>query len=66
MLIEASLLLCFGLLGSHLLLWETLFGPTTVVVLGFIVGLQNAIIAKLRGADIPYRTPSQRSPPIRG
>src|ERR1700688_4244720 len=33
LLIEAGLLLCFGLLGSHLALWEPLFVPTTVVLL---------------------------------
>jgi uncharacterized membrane protein YoaK (UPF0700 family) len=52
LLIEASLLLCFGLLGSHLALWETLFVPATVVLLCFIMGLQNAMITKLSGAEI--------------
>jgi uncharacterized membrane protein YoaK (UPF0700 family) len=52
LLIEAGLLLCFGLLGSHLALWETLFVPTTVVLLCFIMGLQNAMITKLSGAEI--------------
>jgi uncharacterized membrane protein YoaK (UPF0700 family) len=52
LLIEALLLLCFGLLGSHLALWETLFVPATVVLLCFIMGLQNAMITKLSGAEI--------------
>jgi len=52
LLIEAGLLLCFGLLGSHLALWEPLFVPTTVVLLCFIMGLQNAMITKLSGAEI--------------
>jgi len=42
LLIEAMLLLCFGLLGSHLALWDTLFVPATVALLCFIMGLQNA------------------------
>lgn len=52
LLLEAVLLLCFGLLGSHLALWETLFVPATVVLLCFIMGLQNAMITKLSGAEI--------------
>jgi uncharacterized membrane protein YoaK (UPF0700 family) len=52
LLIEAVLLLCFGLLGSHLALWETLSVPATVVLLCFIMGLQNAMITKLSGAEI--------------
>jgi uncharacterized membrane protein YoaK (UPF0700 family) len=52
LLIEAVLLLCFGLLGSQLALWETLFVPATVVLLCFIMGLQNAMITKLSGAEI--------------
>jgi uncharacterized membrane protein YoaK (UPF0700 family) len=52
LLIEAILLLCFGLLGSHLALWDTLFVPATVALLCFIMGLQNAMITKLSGAEI--------------
>jgi len=52
LLLEASLLLCFGLLGSHLALQEALYVPLTVVLLCFIMGLQNAIITKLSGAEI--------------
>ncbi|WP_144154989.1 YoaK family protein, partial [Paraburkholderia sp. BCC1885] len=52
LLIEAGLLLCFGLIGSHLALWEALFVPATVVLLYFIMGLQNAMITKLSGAEI--------------
>jgi uncharacterized membrane protein YoaK (UPF0700 family) len=40
------------LLGSHLALWDTLFVPATVVLLCFIMGLQNAMITKLSGAEI--------------
>ena len=52
LLLEAILLLCFGLLGSHLALQEALFVPLTVVLLCFIMGLQNAMITKLSGAEI--------------
>ena len=52
LLVEAVLLLLFGLLGSHLALWETFFVPVTVTLLCFIMGLQNATITKLSGAEI--------------
>ncbi|ONC33538.1 hypothetical protein AQ916_18765 [Burkholderia pseudomallei] len=52
LLLEALLLLCFGLLGSHLALWRAFFMPVTVVLLCFIMGLQNAIITKLSNAEI--------------
>ncbi|AOR73070.1 hypothetical protein BBJ41_36560 [Burkholderia stabilis] len=52
LLIEAALLLLFGLLGSHLALWEAFFVPVTVTLLCFIMGLQNATITKLSGAEI--------------
>lgn len=49
---EALLLICFGLLGSNLGKYEWLFVPATVMLLCFIMGLQNAIITKLSGARI--------------
>ena len=52
LLVEAVLLLLFGLLGSHLALWEAFFMPVTVILLCFIMGLQNAMITKLSGAEI--------------
>lgn len=52
LLVEAVLLLLFGLLGSHLALWEAFFVPVTVILLCFIMGLQNAMITKLSGAEI--------------
>ncbi|RQH07008.1 YoaK family protein [Paraburkholderia dinghuensis] len=52
LLLEAVLLLCFGLLGGHLALWQAFFVPFTVVLLCFIMGLQNAIITKLSNAEI--------------
>jgi uncharacterized membrane protein YoaK (UPF0700 family) len=52
LLVEAALLLLFGLLGSHLALSEAFFVPVTVILLCFIMGLQNAMITKLSGAEI--------------
>lgn len=52
LLLEAFLLLCFGLLGGHLAMWRAFFVPVTVVLLCFIMGLQNAIITKLSNAEI--------------
>jgi uncharacterized membrane protein YoaK (UPF0700 family) len=49
---EAVLLICFGFIGSHLGQREWLFVPATVMLLCFIMGLQNAIITKLSGARI--------------
>ena len=52
LLLEAFLLLCFGLLGARLATVAGLFVPVTVVLLCFIMGLQNALITKLSKADI--------------
>lgn len=52
LLAEAGLLLLFGLLGSHLALWKAFFVPVTVILLCFIMGLQNAMVTKLSGAEI--------------
>jgi len=52
LLLEAGLLLCFGLLGSHLDDMEWLFVPATVMLLCFMMGLQNALITKLSHAEI--------------
>jgi uncharacterized membrane protein YoaK (UPF0700 family) len=51
-MIEALLLLCFGLMGSNLSRREWLFVPATVMLLCFIMGLQNAVITKLSNARI--------------
>jgi uncharacterized membrane protein YoaK (UPF0700 family) len=51
-MIEALLLLCFGLMGSNLSQREWLFVPATVMLLCFIMGLQNAVITKLSNARI--------------
>ncbi len=47
LLLEASLILCFGLLGARLARIEGLLVPATVVLLCFIMGLQNAVVSKL-------------------
>jgi len=52
LLVEAALLLCFGLLGARLSSIEGLFVPLTVMLLCFIMGLQNAVITKLSNAEI--------------
>jgi uncharacterized membrane protein YoaK (UPF0700 family) len=52
LLLEALLLLCFGMLGGQLAQVHGLFVPVTVMLLCFIMGLQNALITKLSGAVI--------------
>ncbi len=52
LLLEALLLLCFGLLGARLSSIDGLFVPVTVMLLCFIMGLQNALITKLSKAEI--------------
>lgn len=52
LLLEAVLLLCFGLLGAQLAAITGLFVPATVMLLCFMMGLQNAVISKLSNAEI--------------
>lgn len=52
LLVEALLILCFGLMGSRLNEFEGLLVPFTVVLLCFIMGLQNAMVTKLSSAVI--------------
>ncbi|WP_127802954.1 YoaK family protein [Hydrogenophaga sp. NH-16] len=52
LLLEAVLLLVFGLFGAVMSLWHTVFLPVTVVLLCFIMGLQNAVITKISQARI--------------
>jgi uncharacterized membrane protein YoaK (UPF0700 family) len=52
LLLEAVLLLGFGVLGARLAQVHGLFVPVTVMLLCFIMGLQNAVITKLSGAVI--------------
>jgi len=50
--VEAALLLVFGLFGAAMSLWHTVFLPVTVVLLCYIMGLQNAVITKISRAVI--------------
>ncbi|HTI18939.1 MAG TPA: YoaK family protein [Trinickia sp.] len=50
--LEAALLLFFGFLGSNLEQHRVLFVPATVVLLCFVMGLQNATITKISKAEI--------------
>ncbi|MEY4753182.1 MAG: hypothetical protein RJA44_857 [Pseudomonadota bacterium] len=52
LMLEAALLLLFGLLGANLELYVDVFVPSTVLLLCFIMGLQNAIITKISQAEI--------------
>ncbi|MDD2713304.1 MAG: YoaK family protein [Simplicispira sp.] len=53
LLIEALLLLVFGLVGAVTLDWRTPFAvPVTVLLLSFIMGLQNAVVSKMSSSQI--------------
>lgn len=52
LLMEALLLVCFGLLGHSMQNHQWLFIPLTVSLLCFVMGLQNAMITKLSHAEI--------------
>ena len=52
LMLEAALLLVFGLLGANLELLIDVFLPSTVLLLCFIMGLQNAIVTKISQAEI--------------
>jgi uncharacterized membrane protein YoaK (UPF0700 family) len=52
LMLEALLLLFFGVLGNYLNHYREVFVPVTVLLLCFIMGLQNAIITKLSAAEI--------------
>lgn len=52
LMLESALLLAFGFLGSHLGLLVELFVPATVLLLCYLMGLQNAIITKVSNAEI--------------
>ncbi len=53
LLLEALLMLVFGLVGSITLDWQTVFAvPLTVLLLAYIMGLQNAVVTKLSMAEI--------------
>jgi len=52
LLLEALLLLVFGLTGNYLAAMPNVLGPVTILLLCFVMGLQNAIITKISGAAI--------------
>ena len=52
LMVEAVLLLCFGLVGGRLAIVDGLFVSLTVMLLAFMMGLQNAVISKLSNAEI--------------
>ena len=53
LLLEAALLLPFGVLGTATLSWQTPFAaPATVLLLCFMMGLQNAIGSKIGRAHV--------------
>jgi uncharacterized membrane protein YoaK (UPF0700 family) len=52
LMLEALLLVCFGLLGNNLERHEWLFVPLTVSLLCFVMGLQNAMVTKISNAEI--------------
>lgn len=52
LVIEALLLLQFGLLGANLNAFIAITLPATVLLLCFIMGLQNALVTKMSSAEI--------------
>ena len=52
LLLESLLLLIFGIFGAAISLWSQFFLPLTVVLLCFIMGLQNAVISKISKSEI--------------
>lgn len=52
LLIEAGFLMLFGVMGASLGLHSALLVPATVLLLCFIMGLQNAVITKISRAEI--------------
>jgi uncharacterized membrane protein YoaK (UPF0700 family) len=52
LVLEAGLLLIFGIFGASINVFAGLFAPLTVLLLCFIMGLQNAVITKISKAEI--------------
>ena len=53
LVLEAALMFPFGLMGAITLTWATPFAvPLTVLLLSFIMGLQNAVASKTSGGSI--------------
>jgi uncharacterized membrane protein YoaK (UPF0700 family) len=52
LILESLLLLIFGIFGAVISWWLNLLVPLTVLLLCFIMGLQNAVITKISKAEI--------------
>jgi uncharacterized membrane protein YoaK (UPF0700 family) len=53
LLVEAALMLLFGMVGAITLGWRTPFSvPLTVLLLAYLMGLQNAVVTKMSSAQI--------------
>ena len=53
LLLEALLMLVFGLMGAITMNWNTVFTvPLTVLLLAYIMGLQNAVVTKMSSSEI--------------
>jgi uncharacterized membrane protein YoaK (UPF0700 family) len=52
LVLEAGLLLIFGVFGASINIFAGLFAPLTVLLLCYIMGLQNAVITKISKAEI--------------
>jgi uncharacterized membrane protein YoaK (UPF0700 family) len=52
LLLESGALLLFGVAGASITALQPLFVPLTVVLLCYIMGLQNAVITKISKAEI--------------
>jgi uncharacterized membrane protein YoaK (UPF0700 family) len=52
LLLESFMLLAFGVFGASIKQFSTLLVSTTVAILCFIMGLQNAVITKISKAEI--------------
>ena len=52
LVLEAVLLLAFGAFGAALSAFPAVFAPTTVLLLCYLMGLQNAVITKISKTEI--------------
>jgi len=52
LMLEAGLLLVFGLLGAWIEGWRWFAAPATVLLLCYVMGLQNAMITKVSNSEI--------------
>jgi uncharacterized membrane protein YoaK (UPF0700 family) len=52
LMLESALLVLFGIMGANLELLIDVFVPSTVLLLCFIMGLQNATVTKISNAEI--------------